>query len=103
MQALTSECFISMSGLGEGMTSREGLAKKDQRLWEMPLLPSGGTLSQMLGHSSASSPSSAPSPAMPAYHIAWFHCQEIRHYLQEEGGGEGHSYTRCPNLKTKAS
>lgn len=29
------------------------------------------------------------------------HCQEIRYYLQEEGGGGGHSYTCCPNLALK--
>lgn len=98
LQAPTSECFISTSGLGVGMTSREGPAKEDQRLWEMPLLPSQGNLSQMLGYSVLPRPVSRPLSRNARLSHSSVHCQEIRYYQQEEGGGGGHSYTCCPNL-----
>lgn len=89
MQALTSECFISVSGLGVGMTSREGLAKKDQRLWEMPPSQPRESFPDAGIHSSASPPSSAPSPAMPAYHRAWFTVRKLDTTCKRKGVGDG--------------
>lgn len=103
MRALTSERLLSVSRLGAGMTSREGLAKKDQWIWETLLFPSQRESLPDAGMHGPSSPSILlPLPQCGAITHSLVHFQEIRSY-QPRGrrGVEDTSYTCCPNSALK--